>query len=236
MISLNLIPDVKLEYLKIMRIHKRVIGIASIVTISTLGLVVLLAVWVYGGQTLHKNYLTTQIENNEKKLKAVPEIDKYLTIQNQLASLTTLHEGKSDFSRLLQYLPVLTPAAPHDVKFNNIELIADAELGNTLIFQGETKDYTGLATFRDTLTNAQLKAEEGLDEKLFESVTVVTSAISQSTKGGSVVSFRVETTYNPNAFIASVKNPLVTVPSKNTTQSVQASPDVFRASSVEGGQ
>lgn len=236
MIRLNLIPDVKLEYLKINRTHKRVIGIASIVTIGTVSLVVLLAMWVYGGQALHKGYLTTQIENNEKKLKAVPEIEKYLTLQNQLANLTTLHEGKSDFSRLLQYLPVLTPAAPHDVKFNQIEVTSDDELGNTLIFQGETKDYTGLATFRDTLTNAQLKADEGVDEKLFESVTVVTSTISQSAKGGSVVVFRVETVYNPNAFIASVKNPTVTVPSKNTTQSVQASPDVFRESSVEGGQ
>lgn len=236
MIRLNLIPDVKLEYLRIKRTHKRVMGIASIVTLGTVGLVVLLAVWVYGGQTLHKGYLTTQIQNNEKKLKAVPDINKYLTLQNQLANLTTLHEGKSDFSRLLQYLPILTPAAPHDVKFNQIELTSDAELGNTLTFQGETKDYTGLSTFRDTLTNAQLKAADGVEEKLFESVTVVTSTISKSAKAGEVVSFRIETVYNPNAFVASFKDPTVTVPSKNTTQSAQASPDVFRESSVEGGQ
>ncbi len=235
MIRLNLIPDVKLEYLRIKRTHKQVISIASIVTIGAIGLVVLLAVWVYGGQTLHKNYLTSQIQTNERKLKAIPDIDKYLTLQNQLANLTTLHEGKNDFSRLLQYLPVLTPAAPHDVKFSQVELNASEEVGNTLIFQGETKDYTGLSTFRDTLVNAQLKADNGVDEKLFETVTVTTSAIAKS-KSGTVVVFRVETTYNPNAFVASVKNPSVSVPSKNTTQSVQASPDVFRESTVEGAQ
>ncbi len=236
MIRLNLIPDVKLEYLRIKRTHKRVMGIATIVTLGAVGLTVLLAVWVYGGQVIHKGYLTTQIQNNEKKLKAVPDINKYLTLQNQLASLTTLHAGKSDYSRLLQYLPILTPAAPHDVKFSQIELSTNAELGNKLIFQGETKDYTGLSTFRDTLVNAQLKADDGLNEKLFESVTVVSSAIAQSAKDGSVVSFRIETIYNPNSFVASVRNPTVTVPSKITTQSAQASPNVFRESSVEGGQ
>lgn len=236
MIRLNLIPDVKLEYLRIKRTHKRVMGIASIVTLGAIGLVVLLAVWVYGGQTLHKNYLTSEIQKNEKKLKAIPDIDKYLTLQNQLANLTALHEKKSDFSRLLQYLPILTPAAPHDVKFNQIEITSEAELGNTLTFEGETKDYTGLSTFRDTLSNAQLKGEDNAEEKLFESVVVATSSITKSATSGPVVSFRIETVYNPNAFVASFKNPTVTVPSKNTTQSAQASPDVFRESSVEGGR
>lgn len=236
MIQLNLLPDVKLEYLKTKRAHARVIGLASIVTIAAMGLVVLLAVWVYGGQALHKSILTSQIQKNESKLKSVPDVDKYLTIQNQLKHLTALHEGKNDFSRLMQFLPVLTPTAPHDVKFSNVEITADGDLGNTLVFQGETKDYTGLSTFRDTLTNAKLTAEGGVEEKLFESVVVASSSIDQSSGGGAVVSFRIETVYNPNAFMASVKNPKVTVPAMTTTQSANASPDVFSQSSVNGGQ
>lgn len=236
MIRLNLLPDVKLEYLKTKRVHARVIGIASIVTIAAAGLVVLLAVWVYGGQTLHKSILTGQIEKNHDKLKSVPDIDKYLTIQNQLKYLTALHDGKSDFSRLLQFIPVLTPTAPHDVKFSNVEITGDADLGNTLVFQGEAKDYTGLSTFRDTLINAKLAAQDGVEEKLFESVVVASSSIDQSSSGGSVVTFRVETVYNPNAFLSSVKNPKVIVPSITTTQSATASPNVFSQSSVGGEQ
>ena len=233
MIRLNLLPDVKIEYLKTKRAHAQVIGVASIVTMAAIGLVVLLAIWVYGGQDFLKKDLTEKLQKNAATLKAKPEIDKYLTLQNQLANLTALHESKSDFSRLLQFLPSITPEG---VKFSGIELTADEELGYTLVFQGETKDYTGLATLRDTLVNAML-APEGVDvkdgEKLFETVTVATSSIGSSTNGGSVVSFRIETAYNPNAFLASIKNPTVSVPTLTTTQSAQSSPDVFGRSSVE---
>ena len=47
MIRLNLLPDVKLEYLHTKRVQARVISIATIVTIAVAGLVVLLGLWVF---------------------------------------------------------------------------------------------------------------------------------------------------------------------------------------------
>lgn len=234
MIKLNLLPDVKLEYLRTKRMQAQVISIASIVTLAAIGLVVLLAVWVYGGQTLQKNHYTGEIKKHSTELKNIKDIDKYLTIQNQLANITALHDGKNDFSRLLTYLPTLNPSAPNNVTLTNVELITN-ELGNTLALQGEAKDYTALTTFRDTLLNAQLKYGDS-EEKLFESVNVAASSLEQSVKGPQIVVFRIDTVYNPNAFLSSVKNPNVTVPVKTTTQSAQSSPDVFGASSVKEQQ
>lgn len=232
MIRLNLLPDVKLEYLHTKRVQARVISIATIVTLSVAALVVLLALWVFGGQTIQKAYLTDQIKKNGDKLKSIPDIEKYLTVQNQLANITALHEGKNDLSRLLDFLPTLNPSPPNNVTLLNVELSSD-DLGKTLAIQGEVKDYTGLTTFRDTLLNAQLELDKTTKEKLFESVIVSSSALEQSSKGGAVVSFRIETVYNPNAFLNSVKNPTVSVPIKTTTQSAQSSPSVFGQSSVQ---
>lgn len=232
MIRLNLLPDVKLEYIRTKRVQARVISIATIVTIAVAALVVLLGLWVFGGQAIQKAYLTDQIKKNGEKLKSIPDIEKYLTVQNQLANITALHEGKNDFSRLLTYLPILNPSSPNNVTITNVEL-ASGDLGNTLVLQGEVKDYTGLTTFRDTLLNAQLEADEVEAGKLFEAVVVSNSALEASSNGGAVVSFRIETTYNPNAFLSSVKNPKVSVPTKTTTQSAQSTPNVFGQSSVQ---
>jgi Tfp pilus assembly protein PilN len=232
--AFNLLPDVKLEYLRTKRIQARVISLATIFTIAAISLVVLVAVWVYGGQTLQKSYLTGEIQKHHKELKAIPDLEKYLTIQNQLAHIDSLHEGKNDFSRLLQYLPFLNPAAPNNVTLTSIELISNDD-GETLTFLGEAKDYTALNTFRDTLTNANLKYDK-TTEKLFDAVTVNTSALEKSEKGGNVVVFTIDTVYNPNAFLSSVKNPSIDVSSMTTTQSVQASPNVFGKSTVEKEQ
>jgi len=235
MITLNLLPDVKREYLRTRRLQAKVMAIATLVSIGAIALVVLLAVWVYGGQTVYKNFLTGEIDKHSKELKNVGEIDKYLTLQNQLKYLTELHDNKMDFSRLMTFLPAMNPAVPNNVRLTKVEVAADEALGeNTLVLQGEVANYTALNTFRDTLRNAEL-TYEGLDQptKLFDSVDVTTSSLERSQKGGTMVVFKIETTYNPDAFLFSTKKPAVSVPSMSTTQSVQNAPNVFGGSTRE---
>lgn len=234
MITLNLLPDVKLEYLRSRRLQARVMAIASIVTLAAVGLVVVAALWVYGGQAVQKKVLEDEITKRTNELKGVAEINEYLTIQNQLTHLTDLHNGKNDFSRLLTFLPALNPAVPNNVTLSVIEMKVEDVDENSLTLQGEARDYTGLNTFRDTLKNAVF-TYEGNDDKqaLFEEVSVASSSLERSRNGGAVVSFKIETTYNPDAFRFENKSVRVSVPTKNTTQSVQAAPEVFKESTVE---
>lgn len=239
MIRINLLPDVKLEYLRTKRTQARVISIATIATIAVVALLVLMLLFI-GGQAIRKSYLTSEIKKKEVALKSVEDIGKYLTIQNQLAALPALHENKTDLSRLFTYIIKLNPAAPNNISFfTNVELKSD-ETSNVITFNGETKDYTSLTTFRDTLANAKLQYEtiEGeekkiVTEQLFETVTVASSTLEKSGDKGTVVTFKIEASYNPNAFLASVKNTTLLVPNKTTTQSAEASPNVFNKSSVE---
>lgn len=235
MITLNLLPDVKIEYLRTRQVKAKVISIATLVTIAAVGLVALVAGWVYGGQAIQKIYLSGEIKKHNAELRALPDIDKYLTIQNQLSKLTALHDGKNDFSRLLAFLPLLNPAAPYNVTLTNVDLTSSVDIGSSLTFQGEIKDYTGLNTFRDTLINANVRYD-GKTEKLFETVAVTSSSLEQGANGQMLVVFNISTTYNQNAFIYGAKDVSVIVPQITTTQSTQATPDVFGKSSVQKEQ
>lgn len=237
MISLNLLPEVKLEYVRTQRTKARVVSAAILVTVISIGLVVLVAGWVYGAQTIQKNVLTGQIKDRNKELQALPDINKYLTIQNQLNHLSSLHANKNDFSRLLAFLPRLTPADTRAVSLTNLEIKTD-EAGNTLALQGEAKDYTALNTFRDTLLNAKLVyTVDGVkqEEKLFETVVVSSSSLESGTNGARIVTFTLDTTYNPAAFLVSTVSPSVQIPNISTTESTRAAPDVFKDSSTGQG-
>lgn len=227
MIKLNMLPDVKREYIHARQLEAKVITGAVLASIVAAGLVVLLALWVYGAQTLHKNSLTNAIKENSQELSQIKDIDKYVTIQNQFTHIGSLHEKKQLYSRLFGVLSTLNPAAPNNVRITKVT-IDSAE--NTMIFDGETASFTALETFRDTLKNAGLGysvQDETKNEKLFSEVTVNNQAIGKNERGAQVVTFNLKTVYSPATFLTTSKNVIVTVPNKETTQSKVDAPDVF---------
>lgn len=238
MIRLNMLPDIKREYLHARRTEAKVIAGAGLVSLIAIALVVILGLWVYGAQSLQKTSLTSTISKNMRQLKDIKDIDKYVTIQNQLASIDSLHDSKAIYSRLFDILPALNPVAPNSVKIS--DLVLDAST-TTLTFTGETASYTALETFRDTLQNASLTytsdaandSSTSATEGLFSKVTVDTQTISKNSSGQPVVSFTVSTTFNPKTFARSTKTVAVNVPNKETTQSKVDAPDVFGASTVQ---
>lgn len=232
MIKLNLLPDIKREYLRTRRLEARVISIAIAAIVIAVGLVVAVGLYVYAAQTVHKKLLTDKIAENNKTLKSIKDIDKYVTIQSQLASLDTLHDKKSMYSRLFEILPKLNPKQPNSVTITGINLDAST---STITLEGNTSTFTGLETFRDTLNNAELSyVPSGSDnsdrtkEKLFSQVTVENQTL--ATVGNSPipsVSFKITALYAPATFARSSGVVDVTVPEKETTQSKQDTPDVF---------
>ena len=230
MIKLNLLPEIKREYLRAKQVERRVVGIAILSMVVAGGLVVVGTLWVYGAQEVYKKLLTDEITKNLTTLKSTKDIDKYVTIQNQLASLDGLHDKKTITSRLFDIVPRLNPKAPNSVKLTSINVDT---IGTTIVFEGETTSFTGLQTFRDTLENAKFSYRQDAEDKLTEdklfSGTVINSqslATRQETNQ-TYVSFKVTATYNPTIFGANLKDFSVIVPTKETTQSKQDTPDVF---------
>lgn len=229
MIHLNLLPDVKRDFLKAKRDQARVISIAILSVFVVGGITVALAVWVYAVQTIHINLLTQNIKDKAAEIEAIPDVNKYVTLQNQLANLSALHDGKNDFSRLLSILPTLNPKSPNNVELSSVTLGAEE---NTIALEGRVSDFTGLITFRDILENAELEYRvdadsEVIKEKLFSEVVIIEQGMSKTSEGATVVGFKINVKYNPAAFVSSSKDVSVSVPKLETTPSKQGSPDLF---------
>lgn len=223
MIQLNLLPDVKKEFLRAQRARRRTITLAILATIVAAGLTVLFAFYVYGVQSVILYTQTEDIKKKSAELSGIKDIDKYLAIQNQLANLSDLHDNKVNMSRLMTFLPSLNPAPPKNVKLSNVDV---STADKTIMFKGSVGDYGALTTFKDTLKNAEFKYGSGNDvttSKLFSNVAVESATL----ETGAGVSFSIVATYDEAAFMQKNNNVTVQVPNIETTQSVIGTPQAL---------
>ena len=228
MIQLNLLPDVKKEFLHAKAMRRKVISLAILATLISGGVLVALGLFLASQKGLVA-LQTGQIEDKASELSAVENIDEYLTIQAQLAELDGLHGAKLTTSRLFNVLPNLNPADPNGVRFSSVSLVTE---GTTLRFQGGVRNISALTTFRDTLSNATVEYKPDpeaphTEEPLFSSVTIDEYGYSADAENkATAVGFTISAVYNPKMFDTTVESPRILVPNKETTQSVVASPQV----------
>lgn len=109
MIQFNLLPDVKLEYIKTERLKRTVIGVSLLASAVALVVFVFLVLAVDVFQKKNINDLGNDITAASKELKQKPDLSKMLTVQSQLKSLTGLHDDKPSTSRLFDFMDSLTP-------------------------------------------------------------------------------------------------------------------------------
>ena len=117
MIQLNLLPDVKLQYIKAERTRGLVLSTAALITAAAIALLILLLV-IGGLQKKHISDLNKDIKSNTAKLQSQKDIAKILTVQNQLNSLTALHDSKPAAANLFGYLNGVTPVQVSITSFN----------------------------------------------------------------------------------------------------------------------
>lgn len=226
MIQLNLLPDLKKEFLKAQKTKSLVISVSILVTVVTLGLSALLFVYVTFLQQVQINLATDDIKAKETQLKGIADINKYLTVQSQLASLPTLHSTKGAYSRLFDYLGVINPGAPNNVNLSNMQITAE---GQAIALTGTTASFETLNIFVDTLKNAEVTfTPEGQPEKqtrkMFDQVLVQSSGFAR-VGSQNMVSFSIKTIYNASAFDVLSTGVTASVPNITTTQSVTQSPN-----------
>lgn len=246
MIQLNLLPDIKLQYQKARRTQAKVVSGAILVSIIAVGAVILAVLWVYGVQNLQKSQLTSSIDKKYNELRSIKDIDKYVTVQNQLANISGLHADKIITSRIFDVLAKLNPKAPNNVRISSLNIDTTT---TTITMDGETDTFTGLETFRDTLKNASLSytvagsgdgtsAGAVTTEDLFtpDSIAILSQGIGKTGDNRVVVSFKISVAYNPKVFARDSANVAITVPNKETTQSKEDTPNVFSPAEVKTGE
>lgn len=221
MIQLNLLPAIKLEYVRARR-NKRLalLGSGLVAGVSLLVLVLLFANVQL--QAKHSRDLSQDIKTESKKLEGVEDISSILTIQNQLVNLQTLHASKPEANRIAEYLRQTTPA---QVVLSKAEV--DFEAG-TISLEGESPSVAMANAHVDTLKFTTYTTRAVTDPKNAFSEVVLVSVTPNSQE--SKVTYSVTFKFDPAIFSNQEEDIKLSVPkNKITTRSQLDRPDAVFA-------
>lgn len=232
MMQLNLLPDVKMQYIKAQRSRRLVLSISIITTVAAVALLLLL-LSVDGLQKKHLSDLNKDIKSESSKLQHEPQIDKMLTVQNQLSSLTELHATKPAAARLFDYLNQVTPA-----KVNITDLTVDFTQ-QTATITGTSDSLANVNKYVDTLKYTKFSADgSNKVQPAFNNVVLSSFGLNtDSQDSNQAASYTITIAYNKDIFDIT-KNVQLSVPSVTTTrQNIGQPTDLFQAAPVpKGGQ
>jgi hypothetical protein len=99
-VEFNLLPDTKMDVAKANRTRSTIISIAFLVSAASIAIFVLLLFAVYVVQNKQLSDANKDIETANNKLKSISSLEKILTVQKQLNTLTGLQQNKIVSSRL----------------------------------------------------------------------------------------------------------------------------------------
>lgn len=241
MIEVNLVPDVKQELIKANRVRTVVVSTAILVGAIAIGIVVLLAVYLFLGQTVRSNIAAGQINDKYKELSSIEDLNNTLTVQQQLGALTEQHDKKNISSRFFDLLVAINPPAPNQVVFSTARVEAD---DLTIRLQGQAVNgYIAADVLKKTIlgTNFSYRDDSNDTQTVPLTTNVSTTELSygEDSTGNKVLRFTMTFEYDPVLFERSSKDAIIVRPDRqNVTDSYLRLPESLfgdRASD-EGGE
>lgn len=195
MIQFNLLPDVKMKYVKAKRTKKLIISTSLLVSVASVFIVAVLFGVVQIGQKKHISDLTADIKTETKKIQSVENLDELLTVQNQLTLLTELHQKKPQTSRLFDYITFFSPAG---IKVLSLNFDATS---NIIIIQGNSDNISTVNKLVDNIkaTKFTIDSGENGDENSIES-SAFTQVSTQLSGDNDKATFRVQMNFEPTIF------------------------------------
>jgi len=242
MIELNLVPDVKQELIKAQRVRTAVISITILVGLISVGVVVLLALYLFGVQTVRNTLTDGDIKTKAAELEKVSDISNTLTIQNQLSKLSVMHNDKNITSRTFDVLTAINPTAPNAIVMSSVKLDAD---NKTISIDGQAANgFEAAELFKKTIltTTMSYKDEGGESQTVPLTTDVSTSDTSfgEDASGKKVLRFTMSFVYPDQFFARSSKDATIDRPDrKNVTDSYLRIPQSLfsdRASDLGGNE
>jgi Tfp pilus assembly protein PilN len=230
MIQLNLLPDVKLQYIKARRDRRMIMTLSVLISAAAVGLLILLLA-VNGLQKKHINDLSEDIASESSQLQKQPDINKILTVQNQLGSLTNLHAGKPAANRLFDYLNSLTPS---QVAITNFRIDFTQQ---TITVTGTADALASVNKYVDTLKFTTYTSDKAADSaKAFSNVVLSSFGIATGDTSGKPAAFTVTFSYDKNIFDVS-QDVKLNIPNSTTTRADLDKPsDLFEAAPAKTQQ
>ena len=210
MIQINLIPDVKREYLKTRELRNAVISLSIVIGVGVIGLGVVLGL-IFSGQLITESIQDGNIKKEGQSLTSIEDLNKTVTIQQQLERIDSQHSTKAIDSRLFDVLVAINPPAPNEVKISTFKLNPEEK---TISIEGSAANgYIALEVLKKTITNTSVQTQvEGEEVKvpLAQDIVSGDTSFGEDTTGQRVLRFSFTFTY-PDELFAVSKTPVTII-------------------------
>lgn len=222
MIQFNLLPDVKVQYMKTKQL-KRVMLLASLLVTAVSVLFLFLTFSYTAFQKRHLSNLDTDITKLVGEFESNTELTKILSVQNQLSALPALYDGRPAVDRLPGYLEQTTPNGVSirrlmiDFSTSAVEIIGQADRLEQVNAYVDTLKYTSYKT----------NDEGAVPASAFSGVI-----LTQFSRDVQEASFTINLTFDPMIF-NNTKQVELTIPNLTTTRAGAATVEELFMNSVD---
>jgi cytoskeletal protein RodZ len=231
MIQLNLLPDVKLDYVKAQKSRRLIVSISFIV--CCVAIVILVLSFIYSSiQKKQISDTNNAIQKYVAQLKGEPNINEILTVQSQLSGLNSLHSQKPAATKIINYLDEVTPVS---VTINNFSWDYTS---SSMTITGSAQSLQSVNQFVDILKNTTYSSSEYTGQPpAFNSVVLSSFGLSSGSNASknNQVSYTVSFNFDPKIFNIA-QNVILTVPSQIVSYfSTNQNSAIFNGQSNTGG-
>lgn len=202
MIEINLLPQVKKDYLKAEQMKHTVIVASVLLSVVSLVLVVLLFAYVSVVQPQHQKNVQTDIDSGLTDLKSKDDAVKIVTVQGALETLPGLEDQELATSRLFVYVAGFTPRS---VSYSNLKLNVEESV---LTLQGTASNFEQANVLANNLKGAKFTYVQNDSEesaKPFSDVVFDGLSRSEQAQDAKNVSFQITFAFDPIIFNQSIE-------------------------------
>lgn len=217
MVQFNLLPEIKIQYLKAKRQKHLFVLASTAIVIGSLVILVLLTSYVFFVQKKSISDLSKDIDDKGSELQSTEDLDKILTVQNQLNVITGLHDKKAVASRLFGYVSQVTPSAASIARLN-VDFT-----GNIMTISGSADSLEIVNKFADTLKFTTFATATSPEDKNNAFSEVVLTSFGRDSKSAT---YTITTKFDP-AIFSETDDVALTVPNIVTTRSEVAQPSAL---------
>ncbi len=125
--EINLVPEVKDEMIKALKIRNYIMFISIVVAAASVGVTVIFGL-IMGGQQLARDGKNNEIENLSQKLFSYSELNQTLTVKSQVENISTLTADKRAFTRTFSLLSAILPTGADTIKLSELNIDFTQEL------------------------------------------------------------------------------------------------------------
>lgn len=190
MFEVNLVPDVKNEMIKALKIRNLILFICIVVSAAAIG-VVLVLFSIKGGQDFALSQQDNKLKSLSQQLNSYDGIDEFLTIQDQLGKISSLSENKQAASRVFGILGVMLPQSAGRVTLSSLNVNLEDIKSPVLEMEGQADaqvepfiDYRVLEAFKKNTARINYDYGRYVDKDGNE---IPTACISESDESGNIL-------------------------------------------------